>query len=301
MKRAALSLVLLTFVLLFNTTISAIETSVTSPHVEMVYVEGGTFMMGDEFGDLMPWYRPVHQVELTYAFYMGKYPVTFDEYDAFCEETAISKPYDANWGRGRRPVINVSWWDAIAYCNWLSSKEGFPVAYDGEGNLLDQDGKTTTDPSEVAGYRLPTDAEWEFAARGGTHHSPYKYSGSDTLDEVAWYWRNSGDEFLTGNWDWERISANNLKTHHVGQKLPNTLGIYDMSGNVSEWCSDYWFFGYTSTARTNPYNSTPDQYRVLRGGNWLNEAVRLRVAERGTLSPIGVYNNVGFRIARTAQ
>ncbi len=187
---------------------------------EMVLVEKGTFMMGDEFGDLWHGCGPVHQVTLTYDFYMGKYEVTFKEYDAFCEATGRSKPSDRDWGRGNRPVINVSWWDAIAYCNWLSEKEGLPVAYRlwgeaSEGQMLDANGNVTTDITKVLGYRLPTEAEWEYAARGGKHHSPYKYSGSDNVDEVAWYEGNSGD-----------------KTHEIGLKLPNALGIYDMSGNV---------------------------------------------------------------------
>ncbi|MDD4479579.1 MAG: SUMF1/EgtB/PvdO family nonheme iron enzyme, partial [Mesotoga sp.] len=105
---------------------------------EMVLVEGGTFMMGDEFGDLVDFCRPVHEVTLTYDFYIGKYETTFDEYDAFCEVTGRSKPNDEGWGRGSRPVIYVSWRDAIAYCNWLSEKEGLPKAYDTIGNLLDK-------------------------------------------------------------------------------------------------------------------------------------------------------------------
>ncbi len=249
-----------------------------------VLVEGGTFTMGDEFGDLWDWCRPVHQVTLTYDFYMGKYEVTFDEYDAFCEATGRSKPSD--WGWGNRPVINVSWWDAIAYCNWLSQKEGLPVAYrlcgePSEGQMLDANGNVTTDITKVLGYRLPTEAEWEYAARGGKHHSPYKYSGSNNVDEVAWYGGDSGD-----------------KTHEIGLKLPNALGIYDMSGNVWEWCSDWWY-EYTETPTTNPYNSTAGSYRVRRGGSWNDNATSTRVAFRFGASPTGTADSLGFRIART--
>ncbi len=247
---------------------------------EILLVEGGTFTMGDEFGDLPDGCRPVHEVTLTYDFWLGKYEVTFDEYDAFCEATGRSKTSDLGWGRGSRPVIFVSWWDAVAYCNWLSEKEDLPKAYDDEGKLLDAVGNVTTDIAKVVGYRLPTEAEWEYAARGGKHLSPYKYSGSDDLDEVAWYWDNS-----------------KVTTQEVGQKISNALNIYDMSGNVWEWCSDF-FASYTSSGQTNPYNDSGSD-RVARGGSWNSYAMDPRVAYRGFGSPIGISSALGFRICRT--
>ncbi|HPI17866.1 MAG TPA: formylglycine-generating enzyme family protein [Mesotoga sp.] len=237
-----------------------------------VLVEKGSFTMGD-----------LLNVTLTYNFYIGKYEVAFDEYDAFCSATGKSKPGDRGWGRGTRPVINVSWWDAIAYCNWLSEKEKLPKAYDDEGNLLDQDGKITTDPSKVVGYRLPTEAEWEYAARGGNKSKGYKYAGSSTVGDVAWYDSNSGN-----------------KTQEVGKKAPNELGLYDMSGNVWEWCSDL-YGNYSSSAQTNPYNnnSTADSSRVDRGGSWYYSATYVRVAYRDYYSPTRTYYRLGFRICRT--
>ena len=253
---------------------------------ETVKVEAGSFTMGDEFGDLWHVCRPVHQVMLTYDFYMGKYEVSFDEYDAFCEATGRSKPDDKGWGRGQRPVINVSWWDAIAYCNWVSEREGLPVAYrllgeTDEGQMLDANGNVTTDITQVVGCRLPTEAEWEYAARGGKHHSPYQYSGSDNVDDVAWYSGNSVN-----------------KSQEVGQKIPNALNIYDMSGNVWEWCSDWWY-EYTETPKINPYNSTAGSNRMVRGGSWVHDAVFSRVASRGHADPSGTEIIIGFRIART--
>ncbi len=246
----------------------------------MVLVGKGSFTMGDEFGDLWDGCRPAHKVTLTYDFYIGKYEVTFNEYDAFCNAIGGNKPKDEGWGRGIRPVINVSWWDAIAYCNWLSEREKLPKAYDEKGNFLDKDGRVTTDPSKVVGYRLPTEAEWEYAARGGSKSKGYKYAGSDNVNDVAWYYQNSGS-----------------KTQEVGKKAPNELGIYDMSGNVWEWCSD-WFGNYSSSAQTNPYNNS-GSLRVFRGGSWVSIATYARVASRDSRSPTYTYNSLGFRIART--
>ncbi len=150
----------------------------------MALVEKGSFTMGDTWGGGDSDEKPTHKVTFTYDFYIGKYEVTFDEYDAFCEATGRSKRSDSGWGRGNRPVINVSWWDAIEYCNWLSEKENLPKAYDSKGNLLDKDGRVTTDPSKVVGYRLPTEAEWNTRPVAGT-------KGKDTSILVAITWITS--------------------------------------------------------------------------------------------------------------
>jgi len=257
----------------------------TSNGDELVYVEGGSFVMGDTWGDGYSDEKPTHNVTLTYDFYIGKYEATFNEYDAFCNVTGKSKPSDSGWGRERRPVINVSWWDAIAYCNWLSEKEKLPKAYDDKGNFLDNNERITTDPSNVVGYRLPTEAEWEYAAKGGKKSMGYKYSGSNSPDSVAWYDWNSGN-----------------KTQEVGKKAPNELGLYDMSGNVWEWCSDWWDSSYYSKSpTTNPYSSTAGSARVGRGGSWNYDATRVRVARRGYSSPPDTRYYLGFRIARTVH
>ena len=255
---------------------------------EMVRVKRGTFLMGntqdDPEGD--NYEKPVHEVTLTYDFWMGKYPVVFAEYDQYCRIMKEEPPSDEGWGRGNRPVIHVSWYDAIGYCNWLSEKEGLAKAYDKDGNLLDGNGRTTRDITKIEGYRLPTEAEWEYAARGG-HKSveDYKYAGSNDLDRVGWYGDNWGEE--------------NLKTPPVGQKAPNELGIYDMSGNVWEWCHD-GYGRYGSGSQTNPVGpSQAGSGRVIRGGGWCINARYCRVASRYYGSPRGSTNLLGLRLSRT--
>ncbi|MFO7882581.1 MAG: SUMF1/EgtB/PvdO family nonheme iron enzyme [Kosmotogaceae bacterium] len=281
--------IFLTTVILFLTVFSlasepvmpSIETVLGS---DLVLVEGGTFQMGDTWDEGETDEKPVHEVTLTYDFYIGKYEVTFEEYDEYCEDTGKSKPDDEGWKRGQHPVINVSWWDAIDYCNWLSEQEGLPKAYDEDGNLLDKDGNETINITEVKGYRLPTEAEWEFAAGGGNESKGYKYAGSNDLNEVAWYDDNSGGH-----------------SHEVGTKKPNELGIYDMSGNLWEWCQDgYDDDYYAISPDTNPYNHKTVWLRVLRGGSWSSDVRRERIANRGIDSPGGTGDNGAFRVCRTA-
>jgi len=256
-----------------------------------VLVKGGTFQMGDEEWD------PVHTVKLTYDFWIGKYEVTFLEYDTFCEAMGRTKPDDRqDWypgmanpddlglGRGPRPVIHVTWWDAVAYCNWLSRKEGLPVAYreegeSEEGSLLDGNGNITTDITIVQGYRLPTEAEWEYAARGGQNTKGYKYAGSNNVNEVACY--------------------NDINTRVVGKKKPNELGLYDMTGNVFEWCHDWYDREYYSKSpRTNPIGPDRGEERSTKSNNGAN-LLYSRVASRSGEWPTNSDSESGFRIART--
>jgi len=248
----------------------------------LVKVKGGSFQMGDEVGDLREECRPVHRVKLTYDYWIGKYAVTFHEYDTFCAATSRRVPDDLGWGRKTRPVIIVSWNDAIGYCNWLSEKEGIAKAYDSNGNLLDRNGNRTTDIMKVEGYRLPTEAEWEYAARGGQKTNGHKYAGSDDLNEVGWYKDNS-----------------DRQTHPVGEKKANELGLYDMSGNVWEWCHD-WYGGYASRTQTNPTGPSSGSHRVKRGGSWRNDAQTCRVAFRDFFTPTDCYFYLGFRLSRTS-
>lgn len=228
---------------------------------EMVSVEGGAFLY--QKGG---WNPKTSKFDLlgtkqkVRSFLLGKYPVTFEEYDAFCEATNSKKPDDEGWGRDRRPVILVSWYDAATFCNWLSEQEGLERVY----TISEKDVSIN---SQADGYRLPTEIEWEFAAKGGNKSQGYKFSGSDNLDEVAWYSGNS-----------ER------QTHPVGQKNPNELGIYDMSGNVWEWCQ-------------NSSGSDMLTHKV-RGGSWYNYNISLRVAYRLFFNPDNRYSAIGFRLCR---
>jgi formylglycine-generating enzyme required for sulfatase activity len=239
-----------------------------------VFVESGTFQMGSNDGNSDE--KPVHSVTVS-DFYMGKYEVTFNEYDAFCNATGKDNLNDYGMGRGSRPVISVSWFDAVEYCNWRSRKENLTSCYTINGN------KVTCNFS-ANGYRLPTEAEWEFAAKGGNQSKGYKYSGSNNVGDVGWYGSNSGSG-----------------THPVGQKQANELGLYDMSGNVWEWCWDWYDSNYySSSPSTNPKGASSGKYRVLRGGSWHDDDVgRLRTAARERDVPADRSNGYDFRLSRT--
>jgi sulfatase modifying factor 1 len=248
---------------------------------EMVLVEAGGFEMGSTDG--FPDEQPVHEVEITRSFSIGKYEVTFEEYDVFCENTiGYNKPDDGGTGRGKRPVVGVGWHDAVAYCNWLSEKQGLPPCYSGKGKLTKCDFSSN-------GYRLPTEAEWEYAARGGQNSQGYVYAGSDDPGQVAWYGDNSDGQ-----------------SHPVGQKQPNELGLYDMSGNSLEWCWDWYAEEYyASSPSSDPEGPPPPRaakpwelVRVRRSGNWQESSESVRTACRSYDDPTYPGSN-GFRLART--
>ena len=246
----------------------------------MVYIPAGSFDMGDKVTrDELP----VHRVSLD-AFCLGRHAVTFAEYDAFCEATKREKPGDEGWGRGKRPVINVSWDDAVAYCNWRSAVEGFEQVYDIVG------GKVTLN-GDARGYRLPTEAEWEYAAREGGKHVRFG-NGKDIADTkgINFYGKSKSFKFKSVAGEYRG------KTLEVGSLPPNALGLYEMSGNVWEWCQD-GYGQYPSTAQHNPKGPDTGSDRVIRGGSWNLIADFCRVVIRIDIHPGYRIYDLGFRAA----
>lgn len=232
---------------------------------ETVYVEGGSFRMGEPSANPRQ-SDPAVTVE---AFRITTTEITFDQYDAFARATGRSLPPDLGWGRGKRPVIIVDWHDAIAYSNWLSERDGRTPAYQ-----VTEDAVVWNRSAD--GWRLPTQEEWEYAAKGGTRSLGTTYAGSNTATDVAWYSANSGG-----------------RTHPVAEKQPNELGIYDMSGNVAEWTWDG--MGDRVDAEGNPTYPASASFRLVCGGGWNYEASLITVAFFGyTFSDR--YNDIGFRL-----
>lgn len=223
------------------------EFTVKGVTFKMIYVEGGTFQMGSDDSDAYDHEKPIHSVSLS-SYHIGETPVT----QALWEAVMGNNP--SLFKGDNLPVEKVSWDDCQEFIQKLNRLTG----------------KT---------FRLLTEAEWEYAARGGKHHSPYKYAGSNNINEVAWYDDNSGRE-----------------THPVKTKKPNALGIYDMSGNVREWCQDC-FEHYSASAQTDPKGPTSGSHRVLRGGSWNSGNSLCQVASRSLDTNGNRIINSGFRLA----
>ena len=248
-------------------------------------IPAGNFTMGclseERDGDCYDREKPARIDVKVNAFYMGKYEVTVEEYLAFADatngnypewleegssyhiETGTNSYYkDKGYSRegNKLPIVGISWNNAVAYCQWLSQQTG-------------------------QNYRLPSEAEWEYAARGAEQGAKDKflYSGSSTIDEVAWYDGNSGNQ-----------------THEVGKQQPNQLGLYDMSGNVWEWCADPWHDTYDNAPKDARVweEGVNNSYRVLRGGSWDFNSRSCRVANRSRNNPGNRYIDYGFRVAR---
>lgn len=262
------------------------EFTVNGVSFKMIYVEGGTFQMGSDDVDVPDDMKPI-SVTLS-SYHIGETPVT----------QALWKAVMGTTIRQQRDLFNPEWPALgegddypIHYVSWEECQEFIQ-------KLNQLTGKT---------FRLPTEAEWEYAARGGKHHSPYKYAGSDNIDDVAWYIGNSGDNYLTDTDDMLKIfdttnyiikviKDNHCKTHPVKTKKPNALGIYDMSGNASEWCQDWFYSGLALIGPEGPSESWC-RVRVLRGGSLGTVAMSCRVYNRYCDDPSSRYYDNGFRLA----
>jgi len=225
--------------------------------IDTVYLETNSFLMGSNAG--YDDEKPVHRITFNYDFEVAKTPITFEEYDLYCEDKNINKPSDEGWGRGKRPVINVSLEDAQSYCKWLSKKT-------------------------AKEYRLPTEAEWEYACRAGTE-TKWSFGNEDgKVKKYGWYGGNS-----------------NGRTHDVATKKENPWGIYDMHGNVWEWCQDDWVDNYNDTPRDGTaYKKSKDFSNVIRGGGWdHNASFTIQTSRRRKKHPNFRFNDVSFRLFRT--
>ena len=230
-----------------------ISIALSATNIELVYIEGGTFQMGGNGFDSE---QPIHKVTVP-SFYISKYQVTQKLY----QELVGNNP--SKFKGLLRPIETVSWNEAKAFIDKLNNRKELE--------------------KELRIFRLPTEAEWEYAARGGIYSQCYKFCGSDELKQVGWYKENSGNE-----------------TKPVGLLQPNELGLFDMSGNVYEWCEDDYHKTYKDAPQDGgAWIDTPNRgaYRVVRGGYYLFQSVNCRPANRSNASPDSRHDFIGFRLA----
>ena len=283
-----------------------------------IFVRGGTFIMGDGSGED----NPPHEVTVS-DFYISPHQVTFKEWKVFTddalqnfdwERAMLIEVKDPEMGRVEwqddLPMFNITWLQAVKYCNWLSKKRGRRPVY--KITMSGRDLLSIEWDRGANGYRLPTEAEWEYAAIGGEKSNNYMYAGSNNIDEVAWYRGNSGVTLTLAMYG----SVFERMPHSVGQKKPNELGIYDMTGNVREWCWDFFDIYYLGSPKKDPTGPSIGNFpswheifdreedglnsRVVRGGHW-----RSREASSTRARSLWPYNwgakEIGFRLVRNAD
>jgi formylglycine-generating enzyme required for sulfatase activity len=260
-------------------------------------IPGGRYEMGDVMGDKEQDDETVHNQELS-SFEMGITPVTWQQFGLYCFAQAIDLPHDEGWGRADRPVINVSWYDAIEYANWLNTQYGFSPVYEINKAEKDPNNQSEFDDlkwtvrrrPEAPGFRLATEAEWEYAAREGGRKIRFG-NGKDVADPAEINFDASQDYQKP----YSVVGLYRKQTTPVRQFSPNALGLYDMSGNVYEWCQD-WFGDYPSTPPKDYFGPPKGSDRVVRGGGWLYGAQDCRVSGRSGYNPDSRYYDIGFRL-----
>lgn len=252
---------------------------------EMIFIRGGAFIMGN---DNITGASPAHEVALD-DFYLASTPTTFWQFGLFCESTGRDiYRYAPSWGlNGDNPAVLTNWFDAMKYANWLNERQGFRTF------LAVSEGESSAGEPDLSanGYRLPSEAEWEYAARGGSYHTPGRFSGGDLLREVGWYMENAPK-----------------RTQPVARLKSNALGLYDMSGNVWEWCIDIYSKAYYGDSPPkNPMGPSPGQaetsHRVKRGGAWTSFYESCQATYRSYDIPRrpAPLSDQGFRLARPAR
>ena len=265
------------------------------PLIEMIPIPGNTFRMGStrETGLLIE--MPAHQVTLN-DFLLGRYEVTQGQYfeitglrPSSCKTNPESRTIE---GWKSLPVEMVNWYETLIFCNKLSVRDKLQPVYRINGSTNPDDwGNIPVREADIQwavewidganGYRLPTEAEWEYAARGGPNSNGYRYAGNNNAEQVAWYYDNS-----------------DTMSHEIGKKDPNELDLYDMSGNVMEWCWD-WQGAYTAGAQENPRGPSSSLYKIIRGGSWSYAINYCAVAYRHLNYPYYRGVNLGFRVVRS--